>query len=203
MKKTLIAISPILLLVLFPPAASAKRGPKDAAGSPAQDLEPYINHLDQLLAAKPKAAGKGTPLANQAPGRIAVLKASYTARRAKAEGAEAARLTAAIATCDALTRALDERQRTVGQMKANLAINSSETLGRRRKDNFSDGTEGGRLARAVDTAAQARRERADNRDIKQRANATEHEMDARSLERWNQRAIELRKQITAAYSRIG
>jgi hypothetical protein len=212
----LLALSVALPLALvFPDSALAAKGKGKKRPTPAQpatpspdaspkaQLAPYISRIDGLLSLEHPKGPKVGPFFKEAAGNLAVMKAEFVARKAKAEGAEAAGLTAAIATCDALTAALDKRQKAVGLLKANAAVNDSGDLGRRRKDNFTEGTEGGNLPRAVDAAEQARRERANVREMKERAARNDNALTQGAVNRWNQRSIELRQQITALYARIG
>ena len=137
---------------------------------------------------------------DQASGQIALLKQSFVAQKSNASAPDQSSLNAAVATCDAIAAALNERQRTVGQIKASMAVKGDTDLGERRKDNLTQGLRGRNKAKAAKIefkrekreAAEARREAAEGDDA----------LTAGSVQRWNQRAIELRKQINAAYSRI-
>ena len=187
-------------------AAKKKRGDRAAAptasadalapkgNSPSEKLAPYIQHAEQMLALQRPAAFE------QASGQIALLKQSFVAERAAAGGAAPSSLNAAIATCEAIAAALDERQRTLSQIKASAAVKGDSDLGERRKDNLTQGLRGRNKAKSAKLefkrekreAAEARREAAEGDDA----------LTAGSVQRWNQRAIELRKQIVAAYGRI-
>jgi hypothetical protein len=169
---------------------------------PSQQLAPYVTNIDSLLLLHWPPA-PAPPLLEGAAGHLAVFKAIYLARQAKAEPAEAASLAAAAATCDALTAALDERQRTVSQISANAAVKGGSDLGRQRKDNFSAGTTGQEFARTFDVIEQAKRERARNQELQKRATATDSAFTQGAVNRWNQRAVELRQQIATLYAKIG
>src|SRR4029079_8097923 len=148
----------------------------------------------------PKAAAR----INGAGGRVAVLKQEFVARKAAAaEPVEKAHLDAAIQTCDAITNALDEREKTVSQIRASDAVKNSSKLGERRKETISKGVEGHGDAKAVGTIVEARREQAEKREA-QRVAANDHNaITAAAVNRWNQRAVELRRDINARYARIG
>ena len=64
--------------------------------APAKKLAPYIEHLDHILALR------RAPGFDRVPGKLAVLKQSFTARQSTAEGAEKTALAAAVVTCDRL-----------------------------------------------------------------------------------------------------
>jgi len=194
--------------LLLPTAHAAKKPAKPAGkavehhdGSPAEQLAPFIEHIDALLALERPATPAGARL-NQAPGKLAVLKQQFVEKRAKAGQEEQGELNAAIATCDVFSAALDERQKAVGQMQASAAVKNSGDLGRRRKDNLSQGQEGHGVDKAVGTIAEARRERQENREAQHKAAIDDNALTAAAANRWNQRAIELRREITASYGRI-
>src|SRR5438552_284984 len=126
------AVLTVFTILAFPVVSGAKgkhRVLVQAQGSsPSERLAPYIEHVDQLLALErpPKLAD----LLDAAPGKIAVLKESFSGQRAEAEGVDKARLYAAIGTCDAIIAALDERQKTLGQVQASAAVKNNSALGR-------------------------------------------------------------------------
>src|SRR5687768_2426738 len=93
------------------------RAAQPTSDSPAAQLAPFIEHLDTLLALERPANPKAASRANGAGGRVAVLKREFAAKRADATPESKGQLDAAIATCDALTRALDERDRTLSQIR--------------------------------------------------------------------------------------
>ena len=168
--------------------------------SPKAQLSPYIDRLSELLALRRAQNG---PFFTEAPGHLTVMKATYAARQAKAESAEATRLAGAVATCDALIAALNERQQIAGQISANTTIGATGNLGRRRKDNFSEGTVGPEFARYQDVKEQARRERKRNLELKQAAAKDDPFLNHAAVNRWTERTIELQQQIATLYARIG
>ena len=110
---------------------------------------------------------------------------------------------AAVATCDALSRALDERTATISQMNASASVAGSDKLGRGpRKDNLVQGIHGGDLAKAVGSVVERDREKSDNKRAHTAAAHDSKTLEAMTLNRWNQRAIELRRGIIDTYSRI-
>jgi len=178
--------------------------PTEATGSPAEQLAPVIEHLDVLLALERPENPKVAARINGAGGRVAVLKQEFVAKRAAAtEPTDKAHLEAAIQTCDAITNALDERDKTLSQIHASDAVKNSSKLGERRKETISKGVEGHGDAKAVGTIVEARREQAEKREA-QRVAANDHNaITAAAVNRWNQRAVELRRDINARYARIG
>ena len=171
--------------------------------APAAQLAPFIEHLDTLLALERPTNPKAAARVNGAGGRVAVLKREFAAKRADATPESKAQLDAAIATCDALTRALDERDRTSSQIRASDAVKNSSKLGERRKDNLSQGVEGNGVSKAVGTVVEARRERAERRQARRVAENDHNAITAAAVNRWNQRAVALRREISENYARIG
>lgn len=176
-------------------AEPAKRG---VASSPAEGLQPYISNLDRLLALD--RAGKKQPLPSS--GRLIILRAGYASRLETAQGAEAESLKAAIATCDALTSAIAERDTALADLRRNSAVKSSGALGAKTKSNFSQGTVGPERTRTTDVRAQAIRERRQNLDMKKNAARNDNALTAGAIKRWSDRSIQLRQQIAASYARI-
>jgi hypothetical protein len=162
-----------------------------------------IENLDSLLALERPANPKLAARMNSAGGRVAVLKQEFVAKRATAEAPEKTRLDAAIQTCDAISNALDERQKTLSQIHASDAVKNSSKIGQRRKENISQGVEGHGTAKAVGTIVEARREQAEKREARQIAADDHNAITAAAVNRWNQRAVELRRDINARYARIG
>ncbi len=184
-----------------PRKAEAAAMTKPDSSSPREALQPYIVNVDQLLAIE-RPKGRIGVLLNQAPSRLASLRQQFVAEREKAAEADRGKFNAAIATCDALTRALDERQKTAGEMQSSAAVKGSTDLGARRKDNLAQGVDGGDRSKAVGSVVERDRERAEHRAARRKAGEGDAALSAMSANRWNQRAIELRKQITESYGRI-
>jgi hypothetical protein len=183
-----------------PPGAGVVTNPD--ATKPREALEPYMVHLDQLLAIDRPEGKVITPFFNQAPGRITTLRQEFVTERGKAAEGDRARFDAAIATCDAITKALDERQKTLGEIQSSAAVSGSTQIGARRKDNLTQGIKGGDDAKAVGSVVERDRERAEKRGAAKRAQQGDSALTAMSADRWNKRTIELRKQITDSYGKI-
>lgn len=212
MKTTRLALLAALFALSIGPAFAKAKGkgakpkapaPAASASSPAEALEPYINHLDQLLALHRSAPPKGLAFFDQAPGRLATLKQGYAVQRDKAQDADRPKFDAAIATCDRLTAALDERQKVLGDIRAAQAVQGSGKLeSGPRKDNLTQGINGGSTAKAVGAIVERDREKAAARAAKKSAAKSDDALTAMSANRWNKRSIELRQQITASYAKI-
>lgn len=206
-----ILVITVALTAFASPAAHAKQkpGPRSkpaqpaASNSPADQLAPLIEHLDMILALERPANPKVAARANGAAGRVAVLKREFAAKRAEADASSKAQLDAAIATCDALSNALDEREKTLSQIRASDAVTNSSKLGARRKDTLSQGVEGRGVAKAVGTIAEAKREKAEREEARRTAAADHNAITAAAVNRWNQRAVVLRREINERYAHIG
>jgi hypothetical protein len=211
--KLFLLVSCSLSLALLDPSAHAAgkgKGKPPGAGpianpdpsKPREALEPYIIHLDQLLAIERPEGKVITPFFNQALGRVTSLRQQFVTEREKAAEGERAKFDAAIATCDAITKALDERQKTLGEIQSSAAVSGSTQIGARRKDNLNQGIKGGDDAKAVGSIVERDRERAEKRGAAKRAQQGDSALTAMSADRWNKRTIELRKQITDSYGKI-
>ena len=158
-----------------------------ATDDPIASLQPFIQNLDQLLALERNGNKSFEAFATQAPGRLAIMSSQLAAQRVAAQQPEQPRLDAAIATCDAIARSLDERQQTIAQMTASSAV-KAPSGGGPRKDNPG--------------ILQYDRELREARQGRKDARETDRTFDATARNRWTQRSIHLRQQIQTAYARI-
>jgi len=101
-----------------------------------------------------------------------------------------------------ISAAIDERQRTFGQMQAANAVKGSDTIGQRRKDVLNQGVQGGTFAKAVGEVEEGKRERREHKEQAARAAADDRAISAGVLNHWKERAIQLRQQILASYTQI-
>ena len=174
-----------------------------SASNPAEALSPYITHVDQLLALRRQGTPQGMAFLENASGRLATMRLQFVAEKEKAAEGDRARFEAAIATCDRLSGALDERQKVLGDIRASQAVQGSGKLDAGpRKDNLTQGIKGGDEAKAVGAIVEHKREKAAARAAKNQAAANDDALTSMSANRWNKRAIELRQQITASYAQI-
>jgi hypothetical protein len=197
-----LAIVPLAATHAASPGKGKRPGPAVAAESalPEKALAPYIEKLDVLLALDHPGPA---PFREQAPGHLAVLRQRFATAKAAASGAEAGKFTAAIATCDALTGAIEERQRTASEIRASRAVSGSDKLNAPgRKDALNQGVRGGDLAKAVGEVQERKREQAEKQAGRRATAQGDASLTAMAINRWNQHAIDLRKKITASYARI-
>ena len=181
-----------------PPAAPAKPD----YSKPSEVLAPYIANLDQLLALERKAPPPAMARLEKASGDLVIARLEFTTLRKDAAPADQPKLDGGIATCDAITRSLEERQKVIGDIQASSAVKGSGALsGGPRKDNLTQGTKGGDLAKSVSGILEYKREKNSKAAAKKSAAQTDDAMTAGAVNRWNKRAIELRKYITDAYAR--
>ncbi len=179
-------------------AAGKKKNAAAQAASPAAELEPFITRLDGLLALdRPKG-----PFYQQAGGKLALMRQDFHTRGNAAPDAEKPKYSAAIVTVDKITAALDERQKTLGNVKSSAAVEGTSKLDQGpRKDNASQGIKG-RLARAVGEVQERKRENTANRKAQRAAASRDDSLTAMSENHWNKRSIELRQGIIDAYSKV-
>jgi hypothetical protein len=203
----------LLLLLVSVPSVEAAKKTKPASVPPAvaqpntaqptEALAPYINNLEELLSLERPGKKNARPLLTQASGRIATLRQGFIAQRAQAAPEQKGKFQAAIATCDSIASALDERQKAAGDLDASQAVRGTSKLDQGpRKDNLAQGIKGGDKAKAVGAVVERDRERAAAKAAKNRAAAGDDALTAMAENRWNKRSLELRQQIMASYSRI-
>ena len=74
---------------------------------------------------------------------MVTLRAGFAAEREKADAAGQKKFDAAMATCDLLARALNERQAVIGDIASSKAVQSSGKMEEGgRKDNLQEGLKG-------------------------------------------------------------
>lgn len=137
-------------------------------------------HLDKILA----------PLDHEIPlprTEVAQLRESFTDRRSKAPDNEKPAYQAAIVVCNALSQAMDEREKTIASFQSSSAVHGSLDLGAHRKDRPS--------------RREFRRERREEENRKEDAAQKDAFLDARVKANWQQRVIQLRQNIDRLYAR--
>lgn len=173
------------------------------ASQPSEALTPYIVHLDSLLALGHIGSPPVQEFCALAPGRLLVLRQQFLARQSEAPDDRKPSFAAAAATCDLLTAAVDERQRTVGDITASRQVKGSGKLDEpSRKETLTQGIQGGSTAKAVGAIVERDRERQFLADGRARSGSAEAALEAMALNRWNQRSLELRRKIAAAYAQV-
>jgi len=196
MKLPLALFSLFLLTALLPPPLRAAKPPFSAT----EKLTPFIEHLDAMLSSGP-LKGPNAAFVSNAPAKLAILKTTFIEHMAT-EPALQAKYAAAIRTCDMISAAVDERQRTFGQMQAANAVKGSDTIGQRRKDVLNQGVRGGTYAKAVGEVQEGKREQREHKEQAARAKADDNAISAGVLNHWKERAIQLRQQILASYTQV-
>jgi hypothetical protein len=201
MKLPLICFSITLLLAVSPaPLAQAKPPQARPSASPSEKLMPFIENVDALLASHPPR-GK-INFVNGAPAKLTIFKSLFIEEAASADPTSQAKLAAAVRTCNLISAAIDERQRTLGQMQAANAVKGSDTIGQRRKDVLNQGVRGGDFAKAVGEVQEGKRERREHQEQDARAAADDRAISAGVANHWRERTIQLRQQILASYTQI-
>jgi hypothetical protein len=162
-----------------PPPAPA--GPQPPSARLAQFT---AAHLDHILA----------PIDQQAAlprTEISQLRAAFADDSAKAPEAEKEQFTTAIAVCDALNSAMDERAQTLASIQGSAAVHGPSDLGARRKDIPSHGTHAdARLAKI-----EKREERHEEQNRKQEAAQKDDFLTQQHKNAWTQRALQIRQHI--------
>jgi hypothetical protein len=183
-----------------PPAPAA--APARKAPSPATALQPYIDHLDGLLALNPPPPkSPAAPLYRQAEGKLTVLRQQFVTEGQAAPEEQKDKYRGAVATADSITAAIAERRQTAANVEASRQMTGTSKLEQGpRKDNLSQGVHGA-LPKAVAEIEEGRRERIANRTAKGTAANTDKSMTAMAVNRWQQRCIQLRQGIMANYAK--
>jgi hypothetical protein len=162
-----------------PPAAAA--GPQP----PSARLSQFTAaHLDAILA--PIDQRPQLPRTD-----VSQLRAALADESAKAPEAEREQFTTAIAVCDALNSAMDEREQTIASIAGSAAVHGPSDLGARRKDVPSHGSRAdARLAKI-----EKREERHEEANRKQEAVQKDDFLTQQHKNTWIQRAQQIRQHI--------
>jgi hypothetical protein len=115
------------------------------------------------------------------------LRQSFLDRSSSAPSNEKPAYQAAVAVCNAVSQAMDERERAVSNMQAASSVHGSYDLGEHRKDNpkWRD----------------LERERHEEQNRKQEAAEKDNFLNAQLRSNWQQRATQLRQTIDRLYAR--
>jgi len=139
-------------------------------------------HLDQILA----PIDQNVPLPRN---ELMQLRGSFLEWKAKAPANEQPAWHAAVAVCDALNSAMDEREKARANLESSSAVHGPSDLGARRKDNLRNWRE-------------AERERREEANRKQNAAQTDAFLNGTLRTNWTQRAIQLRQHIVSLHTRL-
>lgn len=203
-----------VLALAVPLAAQAKKkdkGKKDEPqatpapdpADPIQSLSPYIVNLDALLALnRPPTKSLQTFFA-QASGTLVTMRQEFIVQATGAPPEKKNLFVAAINTSDLIAAALNDREKTLGDLAASSSVaNSGKLEELARKDNLTQGIHGGGLAKAVGSEVERDREREANAKAARRAAQGDHAIQSMAANEWNQRAIAWRQRISDSFSQI-
>lgn len=139
-------------------------------------------HLDQILG----PIDQNIPLPRN---ELMQLRGSFLDWKAKASPNEQPAWQAAIAVCDALNNAMDEREKARASLDNSAAVHGPSDLGARRKDNLRNRREW-------------ERERREEKNRKQDAAQNDAFLNSTLRTNWNKRAIQLRQHIVSLHTRL-
>jgi hypothetical protein len=177
--KLLAAVS-LVALALKPPPASA--GPPQPPSLHLSRLS--AAHLDAILAPIDQRTVLPRTDVNQ-------LRSAFAGSAAQAAPADKEQFTTAIAVCDALNSAMDEREQTLASIEGSAAVHGPSDVGARRKDIPTHGGRGAaRLARI-----EQRQERHEEANRKQEAAEKDNFLTQQHKNAWTQRALKIRQRI--------
>jgi hypothetical protein len=147
----------------------------------------FHNHLDRILS--PIGQPKPVPLPRV---RVTELREQFTNQGSKAPEAKKPMYEAAVAVCDAISYAMDERQKAIASLQGSAAVPAPSDLGAHRTD----------LSRNPWIAdLQLQREGHEEQNRKQEARQTDNFFTTQQKNQWIQRTIQLRQQIDRLYAR--
>ena len=104
---------------------------------------------------------------------------------------------AAVSVCDAVSSAMDERQKAIASLQASRAVHAPSDLGAQRKDIPTRGS----LGDAELAGLELQREAHEEQNRKQEARQNDAFFNTQLKTNWSQRAAQLRQNINALYAR--
>jgi len=152
----------------------------------------FHNHLDRILS--PIGQPKPVPLPHA---RVTQLREQFADQFSKAPDTDKPMYQAAVAVCDAVSSAMDERQKAIASLQGSRAVHGPSDLGARRKDIPTRGTLGDAQLAGLELQKEAHEEQ--NR--KQEARQNDSFLNTQLKTNWTQRALQLRQRIDSLYSR--
>ena len=190
MKPTRIIIISAVLLFAITAIALAQQNP---AQKPSDVLSLFFrNHLDRILS--PIGQRVPVPLPHA---RVAELREKFADQWSKAPDVDKPMYQAAVAVCDALLAAMDERQKAIASLQGSAAVHGPSDLGAHRKDIPTHGTR----ADAQLAGLELQREEHEQQNRKQEAAQNDNFFNTQLKTNWSQRAAQLRQNINTLYSR--
>jgi hypothetical protein len=152
----------------------------------------FHNHLDRILS--PIGQPKPVPLPHA---RVTQLREQFADQFSKAPDTDKPMYQAAVAVCDAVSAAMDERQKAIASLRGSAAVHGPSDLGAHRKDIPTHGTR----ADAQLAGLELQREEHEEQNRKQEAAQNDNFFNTQLKTNWSQRAAQLRQSINALYSR--
>ena len=152
----------------------------------------FRNHLDRILS--PIGQPKPVPLPRA---RVTQLREQFADQWSKAPDVDKPMYQAAVAVCDAVSAAMDERQKAIASLQGSAAVHGPSDLGAHRKDIPTRGTR----ADAQLAGLELQREGHEEQNRKQEAAQNDNFFNTQLKTNWSQRAAQLRQNINALYSR--
>jgi hypothetical protein len=150
----------------------------------------FRNHLDRIL------SPIGQPVALPRT-RVSELRTQFADQWAKAPDAKKPMFQDAVRVLDAVSAAMDEREKAIASLQGSAAVHGPTDLGAHRKD---IPTRGG-IGTALLADETLRREAHEEKNRKQEARQTDNFLTTQLKTQWTQRAIQLRQQIDQLYAR--
>lgn len=152
----------------------------------------FQNHLDRILS--PIGQPVPVPLPHA---RVTQLREQFADQWSKAPEADKPMYQAAVAVCDAVSSAMDERQKAIASLQGSRAVHGPSDLGARRKDIPTRGT----LGDAQLAGLGLQREAYEEQNRKQEARQNDNFFNTQLETNWSHRTAQLRQNINALYAR--
>jgi hypothetical protein len=191
MKATHVIISASLLFAINSIAHAQQKPAPKPPHKPSDVLSVFFrNQLDRIL----------SPIDHPIPlprTRITQLREQFANQWSKAPEAKKPMYEAAVAVCDAVSYAMDEREKAIASLQGSVAVHAPSDLGAHRKDIPTRGTWSD--ARLAGLGLQREAHEEENR--KQEAAQTDNFFTTQQKNQWLQRTIQLRQQIDRLYAR--
>jgi hypothetical protein len=164
---------------------------KPAPHKPSDLLRSFFHdHLDQILS----PIDQSVPLPRT---RVTDLRARFADHWAKAPEPKKPIFEAAVRVCDAVSSAMDEREKAIASLQGSAAVHGPSDLGAHRLDLP---TRGG-IGTAILVDEHIARERHEEENRKEEARQNDNFLTTQLKTQWTQRAIQLRQQIDQLYAR--
>jgi hypothetical protein len=199
--KTITVVTSLVIIAIVSPALGGnprrgrgKQPPNRQQGEPqlpSVQLSRFTAaHLDRIL----------SPIDRQVPlprTRLSQLRAAFADKWAQVPDPEKAQYQTAVAVCDALNAAMDEREKALASLQGSAAVHGPSDLGAHRKDIPTRGTRGDAQLAGLELQREAHEEQ--NR---QREAAQNDDFLTTGLKtNWTQRALQLRQSINSLLMR--